>query len=240
MVYTYLNANSAEQQRGAKDNACDYVKETKIKVFLIDDHPIVREGVRSYLNSRSIEVVGEASDAPEAVRKVKKLAPDVIVLDVNLPSLDGGELALRLRRLVPKAGLIAFSIHSSEEYVVRMARCGVRGYVVKDQPMAELFEAIRAVAGGGLHFPAGMTDILQDDAHGASQDRSDSTALTGRELEVLALLADGLSNKGVGGRLGISARTAETHREHLSHKLNIMTVAGLTKYAIQHGLTSLK
>ena len=127
----------------------------KIKVFLVDDHPAVREGVRSYLTSQgSVVVVGEASDAQEALRKVKKLAPDVIVLDVNLPAIDGGELARRLRRLIPKTRLIAFSIHSSEAYVVKMARCGVQGYVTKDQPAGELLAAIKDAFKGGLHFPA--------------------------------------------------------------------------------------
>lgn len=217
-----------------------YEKKKNIRVFLVDDHPIVREGVRSYLASRSLEVVGEASDARETLRKVRKLSPDVIVLDVNLPLMDGGELALRLRRLVPKAGLIAFSIHSGEEYVRRMARCGVRGYVTKDQPMSELYEAITKVFRGGSHFPPGLDQVLPDPAPGSSPDQAGGAALTGRELEVLTLLADGLSNKGVAARLGIGTRTAETHREHLSHKLNILTVAGLTKYALHHGLTSLK
>ena len=211
----------------------------KIKVFLVDDHPIGREGGRSYLTSHSIAVVGEASDAKEALSKVKKLAPDVIVLDVNLPSIDGGELARCLCQLIPKAKLLAFSIHSSEEYVVRMARCGVQGYVMKDQPTAELLNAIKDVFQGGLHFPAGMTDVLSDIALKSSPEQPDSVALTGRELEVLALLAEGLSNKGVAKKLGISARTAETHREHLSNKLNIFTVAGLTKYAIANGLATL-
>ena len=135
-------------------------KQDKIRVFLIDDHPIVRDGVRAYLTSHSIAVVGEASDAPEALRKVKKLAPEVIVLDVNLPSMDGWELARSLRRLVPKSRIVAFSIHSSEEYVVRMARCGARGYVMKSQPTAELLDAIRQVFQGGRYFPAGMTDAI--------------------------------------------------------------------------------
>ncbi|HBB66556.1 MAG: hypothetical protein A2X28_07915 [Elusimicrobia bacterium GWA2_56_46] len=212
----------------------------KIKVFLVDDHPILREGVRSYLTSHGITVAGEASDAPEALRKIRKMSPDVVVLDVNLPSLDGGELARRLRRLVPKARLIAFSIHSGEEYVVRMARCGVRGYVMKDQPTAELLAAIKQVFQGGLHFPSGLTDAILEPPPKLSVNQPEQAALTGRELEVLTLLAEGFSNKSVAARLGISARTAETHREHLSHKLNILTVAGLTKYAIQHGLTSLK
>ena len=211
------------------------MKQNQIRVFLVDDHPIVREGVRSYLTSRSIAVVGEASDAKEALRKAKKLSPDVIVLDVNLPSLDGGELARRLRRVVPKAKILAFSIHSSEEYVVKMARCGVRGYVMKDQPTAELLAAVKQVSRGGLYFPPDMSDALLAPSH-----QPDSVALSDREVEVLALLAEGLPNKGIAARLAISARTVETHREHLSHKLNILTVAGLTKYAIQHGLTPLQ
>jgi two-component system nitrate/nitrite response regulator NarL len=212
-------------------------KRGNIRVFLVDDHPIVREGVRSYLTNHAIAVVGEASDAMETLRKIKKLAPDVIVLDVNLPTIDGGELARRLRRLVPKTKLIAFSIHSSEAYVVKMARCGVHGYVTKDQPAGDLLEAIKRVYSGDLHFPAGMTDALL--APSSSPEKEEGAALTSRELEVLGLLAEGLSNKGIGGKLGISVRTAETHRENLSRKLNILTVAGLTKYAIKQGLTSL-
>jgi len=212
----------------------------KIKVFLVDDHPAVREGVRSYLtNQGSVLVVGEAADAQEALRKVRKLAPEVIILDVNLPSLDGGELARRLRQLVPGAKLIAFSVHAGQEYVVRMARCGAHGYVMKDAPTAKLVEAIRHVHQGGLYFPSEMSDAILAPDSRPSADEANKTALTAREREVLALLAEGLANKQVARKLGISVRTAETHREHISHKLNIMTIAGLTKYAIQHGLTSL-
>lgn len=134
-------------------------KGRKIKVFLIDDHAVLRESVRSYLTSHAIVVVGEAADAPEALRKVKALAPDVIVLDVSLPSLDGGALARRLRRVVPRAKILAFSIHSSAEYVAKMARCGARGYVTKDQPAGDLLAAIKHLFEGGLHFPAGMPDL---------------------------------------------------------------------------------
>lgn len=211
---------------------------TKIKVFLVDDHPAVREGVRSYLTQQGVSVVGEASDDAEASRKVKKAAPDVIILDINLPGVDGGELARYLRQTVPGAKLIAFSIHASQEYVVRMARCGVHGYVMKDMPTAKLVEAIERVHKGGLYFPPGMTDaILAPSAKLAHGERS--TVLTAREREVLVLLAEGLANKEVARKLGISVRTAETHREHLSRKLNIAPIAGLTKYAIQHGLTPL-
>lgn len=208
-------------------------KSGRVKVFLVDDHPVVREGVRTYLTNRGLAVVGDACDAMDALRRVKKLAPDVVVLDINLPDIDGGELARRLRRLVPNAKLIAFSMHSSVEYVVKMARCGVHGYVTKDQPAGELFDAIQDVCRGGLHFPAGTIDeLLTPPETGAAP-----SGLTTRELEVLTFLSEGFSNKGIAARLGINVRTVETHRENLTHKLNIQTVAGLTKYAILRGLT---
>ena len=210
----------------------------KIKVFLVDDHPAVREGVRAYLTAQGVAVVGEASDDTEAVRKLKKVAPNVIVLDINLPGVDGGELARFLRQTVPRAKLIAFSIHASQEYVVRMARCGVHGYVMKDAPTAKLVEAIERVHKGGLYFPPGMADAIL--APGSKPAPDAKAVLTAREREVLVLLAEGMANKEVARKLGISVRTAETHREHLSRKLGIAPIAGLTKYAIQEGLTSLR
>ena len=208
----------------------------KIKVFLVDDHPALRDGVRAYLESKAnIAVVGEAADDKQALRGLKKVAPDVVILDINLPGVDGGELARKLRVEVPKIKLIAFSIHATQEYVVRMARCGVHGYVMKDAPTTKLVEAIERVHGGGLYFPPGMTDAIL--APGSKP--GSGPVLTAREREVLALLAEGLANKEVARKLGISVRTAETHREHLSRKLGIAPIAGLTKYAIQHGLTAL-
>ena len=210
----------------------------KIKVFLVDDHPLLREGVRVFLMSQgAITVVGEAGGGAEAVKKLKKIQTDVIILDINLPGLDGGELARKLRLTNPRAKLIAFSIHASQEYVVRMARCGVHGYVMKDTPTSKLAEAIRRVHGGGLYFPPGMTDAILSPKSNPNGDAK--SVLTAREREVLVLLAEGLANKEVARKLGISVRTAETHREHLSRKLNIAPIASLTKYAIQHGLSPL-
>lgn len=212
----------------------------KVKVFLVDDHPVVREGVRSYLNAQgSVMVVGEASDDREALARLKKVSPDVVLLDISLPGMNGGELARRLRQAVPRAKIIAFSIHADSEYVVRMARSGVHGYVMKDAPAAKLVEAIHQVHQGGLYFPAGMSDALLAPELKPASSEPPQSALTAREREVLALLAEGLANKEVARKLGISVRTVETHREHLSHKLNIPTMAGLTKYAIQQGLTTL-
>lgn len=199
-------------------------KGAKIRVFLVDPHSLVRGGVRAYLIGHSIDVVGEASDGQEALRKAKKLLPDVIVLDISLPAMDGGELALRLRKAVPKAKLIAFSIHSSEAYMVRMAQCGVHGYVVKEQPTGELLAAIETVFNGGRHFPV--------------HERPDSVVLTEREIGVLASLGEELSDQKVAADHGISVRAVLRHRVNISRKLNILTALGLKKFAIAHGLTT--
>jgi two-component system nitrate/nitrite response regulator NarL len=215
-------------------------KRRKIKVFLVDDHPVVRAGVRLYLRTQgAIAVVGEAAGDAEALRKLKKCTADVVVLDVNLPVSDGGELARKLRVLLPRVKFVAFSIHAGPEYMLRMARCGVQGYVTKDAPPARLVEAIQRVHAGGLHFPPGMIDAIK--APGVKPYTGEAQApLTAREKQVLALLAEGLANKEVARKLGISVRTAETHREHLSRKLGIASVAGLTRYAIVQGLSPLR
>lgn len=209
-----------------------------IRVFIIDGHPLVREGVRSFLANHGIVVVGEAADAKQALRKVAAAAPDVVILEVSLPRIDGGELARRLRRLIPAAKLIAFSMHAGEAYVVKMARCGVRGYLTKDRPPLELVDAIRSVHAGGLEFPPGLGDVLLSSKAVSPAAKHAAAELTDREVEVLSLLADGFSNKGIASKLGISSRTAETHRENISRKLDILTIAGLTKYALKKGLTS--
>ena len=162
---------------------------SKIKAFLVDDNPIVREGVRTCLTEHgSFSVVGEAADNTETLRKVKKLVPDVILIDINLPSIDGGELARKLRQAVPGAKIIAFSIHDTPEYVVRMAHCGAHGCVIKNSPSAKLTEAIRHVHGGGLYFPTDMADAILAPAT-VSSETSDVSALTTREREVLTKYA---------------------------------------------------
>ncbi|HBB66558.1 MAG: hypothetical protein A2X28_07905 [Elusimicrobia bacterium GWA2_56_46] len=214
--------------------------QARIKIFIVDDHPAVREGVRSCLNGNgAFLVVGEAGDDKEALRKLRNVGADIILLDINLPSLDGGELARRVRQTIPAAKIIAFSIYASQEHVVRMARCGVHGYVTKDAPIARLMEAIHHVHRGGLHFPPDMTDAILSPGTKPAGEGGDKALLTAREKEVLVLLSEGLANKEVARKLGISVRTAETHREHVLRKLNITNIAGLTKYAIQHGLTPL-
>lgn len=208
-----------------------------VRVFLVNDHPAVKDDVRAYLSKQSsVAVVGESSNGREALREVKKLSPQVILLNVIPPGRDAVELTRRLRRLAPKAKVVAFSGHAGRELVVNLARCGVRGYVVEDRPTARLVDALMRVAQGELMFPPGRMDAVR----AASAAPAPDIALTPREREVLSLLCEGLTNKEAGRRLGIGVRTVETHRERLSHKLNIATVAGLTKYAIQHGLTPLK
>lgn len=203
-----------------KENA-----QAQIKVFLVDDHAVVREGLRAYLSGiGAIKVVGDAANDQQALLGAKKLAPDVIVVDVSMPGLGGAELARRLLRAAPRAKLVAFSMHSSEEYVVRMARCGVHGYAMKDKPTSLLVEAIVRVSRGELSFPAGMTEAVQ--VAGA--------ALAPRERALLALLAGGLALTQLARKLSISVKAMETCRERLSLKLSIPTAAGLARYAVQH------
>ncbi len=210
------------------------------KVFLVDNHPVVLLALRSRLaHQRSVSVVGEAGDATEALRKLKRVSPDVIVIEPDLPGLDGGEFARRLRQKIPRAKIIAYSAHADQEYVVRMAHCGAHGYVTKDKPTAKIVETILHVHRGGLEFPPNMVDAILAPGSKPPSNGANEVVLTQREREVLILLAEGLANREVARTLSISVRTTETHREHLTHKLGIFTVAGLVKYAIQHELTSL-
>jgi DNA-binding NarL/FixJ family response regulator len=237
-VYVVILKNIIRAYFGRSEEAPMKAKKpTRIKVLIVDGHPCVRAGVRTFLAKHSVAVVGEAADGAEALRKVKRLSPHVIVTDGDLRSIDGGELARRLRQAAPSAKIIAFSIHAGVDYIVRMARCGAHGYVTKDKPTADLLCAIREVLQGGLYFPPEAADslLLQEPALAQG-----GPLLTEREVEVLKLLATGLANKEVARKLAISVRTAESHRQHLARKLSISSVAGLTKYALRQGLTLLQ
>jgi len=206
---------------------------SKIKVFLIDDHPALRDGVRACLNDHgSFVVVGEAADDSEAFLKLKNISPDIILLDISLPSLDGGELAKRLRQNVPYAKIIAFSMHASREYVVRMARCGVHGYVMKDKPTSVLIEAIKQVYAGGMSFPPEMYDAILT----LNTAVSPGVALTQREREVLQYIVQGKSNREIATLLGLSVNTISVHRANLMQALGIHRTADLVVYALKKGL----
>ena len=204
----------------------------RIRVLLADDHPLVMDGIRSCLETYDhIDVVGEAETGHEALEKAGALKPDIVLMDINMPELGGLDASALFKERFPDIKLLILSMHDNREYISSALRSGARGYVLKEVPSQEIVTAIEAVHRGGTYFSSGVSEILL--SHG--QDGL-SGPLTAREETILLLLADGKSNKHVAREVDISVRTVETHRRNIKRKLNIGSTAGLTKYAIQHGL----
>lgn len=216
------------------------VVKKKIKVLLVDDHPVVRKGLHSCLaNRENIKVVGEASEGREAIQKVKELEPDIVLMDLNMPGMDGLTVTETVRKDSPQTKVLVLSMHSNREYVLRIVKAGARGYVLKDTPPDELVKAIETVYGGDAFFSPAVARIALNQYVSESDQSDPLSRLSDREREVLVHIAEGLSNKEIAQMLGIGVRTIETHRERVMRKLDIHSVAGLTKFAIAHGLISL-
>ncbi|MSU56716.1 MAG: response regulator transcription factor [Pedosphaera sp.] len=216
------------------------VAKTKIKILLVDDHPVVRKGLCSCLsNCEHIKVVGEAGDGAEAIRKVKELAPDIVLLDINMPGVDGLAVTETVRKESPQTKVLVLSMHSNREYVLRIVKAGARGYVLKDAPTDELIKAIETVQAGDAFFSPSVARIALNQYVSESDHMDPLSRLSDREREVLVHIAEGKSNKEIATLLGIGVRTIETHRERVMRKLDIHSVAGLTKFTIAHGLISL-
>ena len=216
---------------------------TPIRVMIVDDHSVVREGIRSVLaDPAAFTIAGEASSAAEAIAGVQQLAPDVIVLDVSMPGGSGLHAVPELLERAPHAHILMLSVHDDPEYVVESVRAGAHGYLRKDSTPAELRTAIQAVhAGKGYYSPqlaAALADALRADVQEAPPPKPARAVdvLTAREREILSHIAEGLTNREIGTLLGISTRTVEAHRDALTRKLGIRTVAGLTRLAIEQGL----
>ena len=206
--------------------------DTPIRVLVVDDHAVVREGIRHILEGEpGFAVVAEAGNGAEAVRLAEEHRPHVVVLDVTMPGESGLRVAPRLRAAVPEARILFLSMHDNPEYVREGARAGAHGYMLKDSAAAELRAAVRAVHAGESYFGAATAPAAPPTGDGAPS----LDVLTGREREVLAGVARGLTNKEIAGQLGISHRTVETHRESLMRKLGIRTVAGLTRFVLDVG-----
>lgn len=213
-----------------------------IRVLIVDDHAVVREGIRSVLERQpGFEVVGEAGDGASAVKLATAADPDVVVLDVSMPGGSGLRTAAELRVQVPGARVLMLSMYDNAEYVLEAVRAGASGYLLKDSAAAELRQAITAVHGGDSYFAGAVAAQLSAAKRGEIDRESLSGKLgllSGREREVLAGIARGLTNKEIGTELGISHRTVETHRESLMRKIRVHTVAGLTKFALDTGLVA--
>ena len=206
------------------------------RVVLADDHVIFRQGLRVLLQQEGLTIVGEASDGRAAVRMCESERPDVAILDVAMPLLNGVDAAREINGRCPATRIILLTMYAEEPYVLASLRAGVTGYVLKTGAASELILAIAAVSRGEIYLSSGVSrTVVQAFLAGAS---TAADPLSPREREVLQLIAEGENMKEIGGLLGISARTAETHRARIMTKLDIHDVAGLVRYAIRRGLIS--
>lgn len=204
-----------------------------IRVILADDHILVRQGVRALLEREGIVVVGEASDGQEARRLVQRENPDAAILDISMPMFNGLDAALSLSNTNPRTRLILLTRHNEEQYVAEALRCGVRGYVLKDQAANDLVRAIREVCGGQVYLSPGVSRAVVE---AYATPHEPKVALSPRERQVLQLIAEGKTTKGIAVLIHVSAKTVETHRARLMQKLDIHEIAGLVRYAIRKGL----
>jgi len=211
------------------------------RLLLVDDHTIFREALRTMLRAETdIEVVGEAGNGRDAIDLARELSPDIIVLDVGMPDMNGIEATAAIVDRSPQIKVIALSTHSDRRFVAEMIKAGASGYVVKTAASSELLRAIRAVAQGQSYLcpqvAAGVMRASTEDAQGRG---SGPPGLTRREREVLKLLAEGLRTASIAARMHLAASTVEVHRRNLMRKLDLHSVAELTKYALREGLTEL-
>jgi len=214
-----------------------------IKVLLVDDHAIIREGLRSLLEKEPhMEVVADTDDGRKARDLVRNLSPDVVVMDITMPGLNGIEATSQITAESPNVKVIALSIHSKRRYVADMLSAGAAGYILKECLFDELVKAIQAVAAGGQYLSPRITDVVVSDYVKRLSAASDSpmVTLTSREREVLQLVAEGRPTKQIALELHVSPKTIEANRRQIMHKLNRHSVAELTKYAIREGLTTLE
>jgi DNA-binding NarL/FixJ family response regulator len=205
-----------------------------LKILLADDHAVVRQGLRALLEREGFQVVGEASDGLEATRLAQKMQPDVAVLDVSMPLLNGIDAAREISKISPASKMVLLTMHTEDHLVLESLRAGVRGYVLKTRAADELVQAIRAVARGEMYLTQSISRTVVEAF--LSKDSLPESPLSDRERQVLQLVAEGKTNKEVASLLNISVKTAESHRSNIMDKLNIHDVAGLVRYAIRNGL----
>lgn len=215
----------------------------KARVLLADDHHIFRDGLRTLIEKeKGLEVIAEAENGRKAVKMAEKMAPDIVVIDVSMPDMNGIEATRKIIGDSPTVKVIALSMHSDRRFVLGMLEAGASGYLLKDCAFAELAGAIRQVLAGNTYLSPKIADVVvkgylhkTDDVAPAS-----GVVLTSREREILQLIAEGLSTKEIAGHIFLSIKTVETHRRNIMEKLDIHSVAELTKYAIREGLISME
>lgn len=205
-----------------------------LTVVLADDHLLVRQGVRALLEREKIEIVGEASDGLEAIRLAQEHQPDVVVLDLAMPTLNGISAVGEIRKVSPRTKIVLLTMHTEEHYILEALRAGVKGCVWKTQAAEQLLQAIRDVCAGGVYLSPSVSGAVVQAYLAKTELPNDP--LTGRERQVLQLVAEGKTTKEVAVILGVTVKTAETHRTKLMGKLDIHSTAGLVLYAVRRGL----
>lgn len=213
------------------------------KILIADDHKIVREGLRTLLERLSgFRVVGEAGNGVQTVEKANELQPHIIIMDISMPVLNGIEAARQVLQKIPNTKIVALSMHADRQFVLEALKSGIKGYLLKDSAFEELHSAIKTVLNNQLFLSSSITDlVVREFIHqsGSEASSSASAILSPREREILQLYAEGRSTKEIAGHLSISIKTVETHRKQIMDKLNLHSIAELTKYAIREGLTIL-
>jgi two-component system nitrate/nitrite response regulator NarL len=216
-------------------------KKQIIKVLVADDHPVVRKGLQLLLARQGhLRLAGEACDGDEALRKTRELKPDVVLMDISMPGMNGLAVTEVLRKELPQVKVLILSVHNNKEYIFRVIQAGAHGYVSKEAPPEEVLRAIESVHAGEPFFSEDIARAALNEFISSGGKKEPFAHLTSREREVLVLIAEGQSNKEIATKLGIGVRTIETHRERIMRRLGIHSVAGLTKYAIANGLISLE
>ena len=205
-----------------------------VRVLVADDHQIVLQGLKTILNREGFEIIGEASDGRQAVSQAVELQPDLVVMDIGMPVMTGIEAATEIRRSVPSAKLLLLTVHTENQYILEALRSGIRGYVLKSRAAGELIEAIHEILSGRIYLSPGISQTVVE-AY-LQQNSGEPEPLTRRELQVLQLVAEGRTTKEIATSLGVSAKTADSHRSNIMHKLNLHSVADLVRYAIRRGL----
>lgn len=214
----------------------------RANILLVDDHTLVREGIKALMEQINVELVGEAADGNMAVKLARKLLPDIIVMDVMMPVLNGIDATSQIVAELPDVKVLALSGHFDKDQIVEMLKAGASGFLLKTCTTRELSFAIETVMTGQSYLTPSIADmVLKDYVHGLSMDSvSDSSILSGREREVLQMVAEGHTSKEIASRLYLSPKTVEIHRQKIMDKLGVHNIAALTKHAIRIGLTSLE
>jgi DNA-binding NarL/FixJ family response regulator len=212
---------------------------TPVRIMLVDDHPLIREAVGHLVaESLEFELVGEAANGKECFERIESLRPDILILDIAMPEMNGEQVARELRHLYPALKIIALSGYTDRQFVRAMSKAGAKAYVVKSASGRELIHALRAVASGKSYLSPEVTSAVMEDA-APSAELSTPNTLGKREKEVLKLIAEGQRSAAIAAQLGIAVATVEAHRRNILRKLQLHSVADLTRYALRHGIIAL-